>query len=89
MIFILCGVGLVILGCIYFMFRNEWVVKISLKMVDDVYRYKRNLIENGNYDKSKLEYENIPEYDFMLYRKFYKWNKDYFVNLMNEHLKNK
>ncbi len=79
-----CVLGSSLLSCFYLLFRNKWVFELRKKMIDIVYKdIIKDGIRNGYH-----QYEDMPGYEFILFRKFYKWNKNYFINLMNRKLKN-
>ena len=72
---------MIIFGCIliipiYFFIRNEWVYKIRDKMIDEIYKNKMNSIVDGIYSKNNYKsYDEMPDYQYMLFYKFYKWDK--------------
>ncbi len=84
MIWIIYVFGIVIAVCIYNLYRNNWVYKLILEMDTVVYEYNMKLIKNGTYDNNKLSYKIIPTYNFMLYHRFYNWNRLYFKKLLDE-----
>lgn len=78
MIIIIVICGCVIIYCVYNLFRNRWVYKLRNEMIDEIYKYNMESIKNDTYDRNKNSFDDIPSYSFMLYHKFYKWNKQYF-----------
>ena len=78
----LCGIGVIL--CVYMLVRNNWVYGICIEMTESIYIYNMKLIKNGIYDKNNLSYDSKPTYKFMLYYKFYNWNKSYFKAFLDE-----
>lgn len=62
---ILMGAGIaLIVLCIYGCIRNEWVYRKRLAMIDQ-----------------DLDlYRSLPSYEAMLYRYFWVWNFEWFIN---------
>jgi len=53
--------------CIYFLIRNELVLKFSRKITKEVHDYGVKQIEEGNFPDLSLYDEILPSYETMLY----------------------
>ena len=87
MIWIIYMCGIFMALCIYMLFRNDWTYKICLEMNEIVYKYNMSLIENGTYKNNNISYDLIPTYNFILYYKFYNWDKFYFKTLLDKNVR--
>ena len=71
--------GLCLAAAVYAWIRNDWVYKISMKMVDEIYNYNMAIIKAKHDNRPYKSYEDIPSYNYMLYKKPFKWDEKYFM----------
>ena len=85
---VVCGFVLILGAIIYFMLRNEWVANVRMEIIDEIYEHNIKLIyedlDETTYQDRCKAFDMYPSYDYMLYRKIFVWDKEYFKQLCNK-----
>lgn len=73
---ILAGCAIGTIGAMVMLIRNEWVFKVQMRWVNQVYQENKARIAAGRMDL--LDYDVMPDYDVMM-KRWWCWRAERFV----------
>lgn len=73
MTIVIMVITILVLGvifCVYMSFRNEYVFKNHMIILNAIHMYRRDMIARGEFVNFKVNYDDMESYDETLFRLF-------------------